>query len=99
MRYRLLTGVGFLGWAIVVACLASGSLAAQVPAAAARRTPPPAGTPARMADGRPDLQGIYNVATITPLERLPGFGGRLVLTSEEAAALEQYERQRNQRST
>ena len=26
----------------------------------------------RMADGHPDLQGVYDLATMTPLERLPG---------------------------
>ena len=99
-RHRLLTVVGFLGVATAAAWLASGSLAAQAPAPAARQgTPASPLTPARRVDGRPDLQGIYNVATITPLERLPGFGGRLVLTTDEAAALEQYEQQRNQRST
>src|ERR1700680_4869884 len=94
MRHRLLTVAGFSGVAIAAAWLASGSLAAQVPAAATKR-----GTLARTVDGRPDLQGIYNVATITPLERLTGFGGGLVLTSEQATALDKDERQRNQRST
>jgi hypothetical protein len=45
------------------------------------------------AQARPDLQGVYNVATITPLERPAGVE-RLVLTDKEAAALEQYEEQR-----
>src|SRR5258708_642038 len=40
----------------------------------------------RMADGHPDLQGIYDVATLTPMERLPGVS--LVLTKEQAAAVE-----------
>jgi len=47
----------------------------------------------RMADGHPDLQGIYDVATMTPVERLAGVKS-LVLTKEEAAAMEEYERQR-----
>ena len=37
---------------------------------------------------------MYDVATMTPLERPAEAGGRLVLTKEEAAALEQYEHQR-----
>jgi hypothetical protein len=48
----------------------------------------------RTADGHPDLQGIYDVATMTPLERPAGLGNRLVLTKEEAAALERYEVER-----
>jgi hypothetical protein len=40
----------------------------------------------RTSDGHPDLQGIYDVATLTPMERLPGVS--LVLTPEQAAAAE-----------
>ena len=29
-------------------------------------------SPPRLADGHPDLQGTYDLATVTPLERLPG---------------------------
>ena len=50
-----------------------------------------------MADGRPDLQGTFNVATITPVDRPAEFGNRLVLTDVEAASMEQYEVQRNEK--
>ena len=40
----------------------------------------------RTADGHPDLQGVYDVATLTPLERAAG--QPLVQTDEEAARLE-----------
>ena len=40
----------------------------------------------RMPDGHPDLQGIYDLATITPLERAQGT--KLVLTNEQALKLE-----------
>jgi len=40
----------------------------------------------RMPDGHPDLQGTYDVATLTPLER--PMGAKLALTKEEAAKLE-----------
>jgi hypothetical protein len=43
-------------------------------------------TPPRMADGHPDLQGTYDLATVTPLERAPG--SKAVLTKEEADKLE-----------
>ena len=42
----------------------------------------------RTAHGAPDLQGIWTNATITPFERPSQFGDRLVLTAEEAGAME-----------
>ena len=56
---------------------------AQAPSAARRTSPVP-----RAVDGHPDLQGTFDVATITPLDRAPEFGNRLILTDKEAAALE-----------
>ena len=46
----------------------------------------PAGGMPRLADGHPDLQGTYDLGTITPLERRAGTP--LVLTDEEAEKLE-----------
>jgi hypothetical protein len=40
----------------------------------------------RMPDGHPDLEGMYDLATLTPLERPAG--AKAVLTDAEAAALE-----------
>ena len=51
----------------------------------------------RTADGRPDLTGLYDVATMTPVERPAEFEGRLNLTAEEVAEMVQYEEQRNVR--
>src|SRR5438445_1946361 len=42
--------------------------------------------PRRLADGHPDLQGTYDLATITPLDR--PFGAPAVYTKEEARKLE-----------
>ena len=42
----------------------------------------------RLADGQPDLQGIWTNATITPLERPAAMAGKAFLTEEEAAAIE-----------
>ena len=42
----------------------------------------------RRADGRPDLSGTYDTATLTPLQRPERFGDRLTLTAEEAATVE-----------
>src|SRR5205814_3220584 len=41
----------------------------------------------RLADGHPDLQGTYDLATLTPVERRPGMP--LILSDAEARQLEQ----------
>ena len=43
-------------------------------------------SPLRMPDGRPDLQGTYDLATLTPLERAPGM--KAALSREEVAKFE-----------
>src|SRR5262249_46361685 len=43
----------------------------------------------RTPDGRPDLQGIWDFRTLTPLERPDNLSGKDVLTSEEAVQLEE----------
>ena len=88
MRTRTLTYIGSL----VLATAAAASLGAQTakPAAKAPRKP---WTAPRTLDGKPDLSGFYDVATMTPVERPAGVE-RLVLTPQEAAALEQYEYER-----
>ena len=48
-----------------------------------------ASTPFRTPWGHPDLQGIWDFRTITPLERPEEFAGKDFLTEEEAADLEQ----------
>ena len=42
----------------------------------------------RLADGRPDLSGVWDFRTATPLERPKVFADRETLTEEEAAAFE-----------
>ena len=39
--------------------------------------------------GDPDLQGVWNDATSTPLQRLSAVGGKDVLNDEEAAEFQQ----------
>src|SRR5262252_9451778 len=51
-------------------------------------------TPPRMADGKPDLQGTYTFATITPLQRPSALAGKDVLSPEEAAEFEVSENDR-----
>jgi hypothetical protein len=45
----------------------------------------------RMPDGRPDLSGTYDIATLTPLSRPAKYGDKLYLTPEEAAEIERRE--------
>ena len=65
-----------------------GVLMAPVPAAT-QSPAPTAGTwaPPRTPDGQPDLQGIWDFRTITPLERPQEYAGRELLTDEEIAQL------------
>src|SRR5436305_4799950 len=78
-----------LAIAAAAASLNSGTVSAQ---AATPATPAKAAIH-RLADGHPDLQGTYDVATLTPVDR-PRGAKNLVLTEQEAAAMEKYEAQR-----
>ena len=60
----------------------------------ARGTRASAYEPPRMPDGRPDLQGVYDLATLTPLERPAG--ANATLTDAEASRLEQNVARRSQ---
>ncbi len=42
----------------------------------------------RRADGKPDLSGSYDIASLTPFQRDPSLGDRELMTREEAAAIE-----------
>jgi hypothetical protein len=76
---------------IVCIPMAPRRVAAQTPAAAAAKTKAPGKTwaPPRTPDGQPDLQGIWDYRTATPLERPARFAGKAFLTDEEVA---EYER-------
>jgi hypothetical protein len=89
MRSRLLTLIGILSPAIMVASVA---LHAQT-SASSQRT----GTAPRTAWGDPDVRGVWHYATMTPLERDRELAGKATFTEEEAAAYERQflERQQN----
>jgi hypothetical protein len=89
MRRRFLVFPGALIVAIAVLTLASGAyLAGQAPKASGTSKASP-----RTSDGKPDLHGIWDFRTLTPLERPSELAGKQVLTDEEAA---DFERKRQQ---
>lgn len=82
MSHRCFTSLAVLALGITVV--------AAVPAAGqARAATTGKYTAPRLADGHPDLQGIWNYGTVTPLERPKELADKPVLTEEEAA---EYER-------
>src|ERR1700740_2943714 len=93
MRHRFvlsLTG-------IAVVCLLALPAAAQAPSHTAKKPPAKSSakswTPPHTPDGKPDLQGVWNSATLTPLQR-PANGpgaGKEFFTPEEAAQFTKQE--------
>jgi hypothetical protein len=86
----------YLGALIIAAAcmpLNPASLAAQSPTAAPPHAAAPHDwTPPRTPDGQPDLQGYWNSATYTPLERPAEFKDKAFFTAAEAEA---FARRRN----
>lgn len=79
---------GYTGYARGPALVVSAAFMLLAPAVAAAQAPSndtPAGRVTPWGD--PDLQGIWNHGTITPLERPSEYAGREQLTDEEVAAL------------
>ena len=77
--------MSYRGCAAAIAVLAVIALSAGAAGAQTLRTP----------WGAPDLQGIWDFRTITPLERPEELGDKAFLTAEEAAQAEQETIQRN----
>ena len=71
----------------MMACALIAGLALAPVSAAGQ--PPDAPEPPRTPWGQPDLQGIWDFRTITPLQRPEDRGDQEFLTEEEAASLEQ----------
>jgi hypothetical protein len=96
MRGRGGSVLGALFVSVVAAYFMSVSVAGQTP------RPGPAAAPAgqakgglpRTPDGHVDLQGTYDIATLTPIERPRRANGKLTMTEKDAAAIEGAERQR-----
>ncbi len=98
MTRRVLMSVAAAGCAVAVVWLLAVPVAGQAPrpggtpAAAAQAPAKPAArpfTPPKTPWGDPDLQGIWNFATSTPLERPSNFGDKAVLSDQEAEQFEE----------
>src|SRR5580704_14489885 len=92
MQHRILASIGILAGVTVMVVPSAG----QAPAAAKSSPKVTAKTaaakkplPLRTPWGDPDLQGVWNDATSTPLQRPDGLGGKDVLTDEEAAEFQE----------
>ena len=72
----------------------AASLLVIIPGIAWAQSAKAAATGSRTAWGTPDLQGIWDFRTITPLERPSALAEKQVLTNEEAAAFEEQENRR-----
>src|SRR5579863_1534729 len=88
MNHRLLTLIG-------IAAVSLSTAAAQAPAKAdtPKKVVAKVTTPAKKVPhtpwGDPDLQGVWNDATSTPLQRPGGVGSKDILTDEEAVDFQQ----------
>ena len=81
MKLRLADVVRLFLVVIALGSLAPTFVAAQ-PAASAEASVP------RTPDGRPDLQGVWDFSSLTPLQRPAVLAGREFLTDEDVSALE-----------
>ena len=92
-RFRISLGVLAIVVGVVsalAALIAAGGQSTSTPAAAAAQTTAATSwTPPKTAWGDPDLQGIYNYGTSTPLQRPKQVGDKEVLSDEEAEALQE----------
>jgi hypothetical protein len=97
MRSRLLALTAFTALAVALVWVAPITLAGQAALPSGLTKPTVAADVPRTPDGKPDMQGFWNAATLTPLERQPRFGDRAWITVEEAEAIEKEEAARRER--
>ena len=84
MRNRIVAVFSVLGIAILSTVVLSGQTSARSSAGAGVKPQVP-----RTPDGKPDLQGIWDFRTVTPMERPPEFVNKPFLTEQEVAEYEQ----------
>ncbi len=94
MTNRRAALIGVPAIALLAVCAAAPTSAqesakSRTPAAQTYKVP-------RLPDGRPDLQGVWDYRSITPLEVPDSAAGKTVYSDEEAAEVEQRAKARNQ---
>jgi hypothetical protein len=91
MTHRLLTSMGVL--AVVIGLVSLPAVAGQARTAGAKTKAEPSAkatwTATRTPWGDPDLQGVWNDATSTPLERSREVGEKQILGDQEAAGFQE----------
>jgi hypothetical protein len=98
MIHRCLTSTGGPALAIVAAFLAPVPVAGQSASSPAKTTAAAENWKVpRTADGQPDLQGVWDFRTITPMQRPGALGTKAYFTDEEAANFEREENRRQNR--
>jgi len=93
MRHRSLASSGALAVLIAIGLPAAVSIAGQAPTATSTK----AWTPPRTVDGQPDLQGVWNYSSGTPLERPAALAGKAAFTDQELARAEEQALERSNR--
>ena len=83
MRHRVVGSIGLIA-ALVVAPSAGRTVVAQ-----ARPPAPKAPSIPRTPDGKPDLQGAWSFANVTPFERPAALGEKAVLSDDDVAQIEE----------
>src|SRR5689334_18680211 len=71
-------------WAISLTIALSALVSIHVHGQSPGRPSRPGSASSRTVDGHPDLSGMYNAATVTPLERPDVFQGKATATEAEA---------------
>ena len=93
MSHRCATSIGVLAVVIALVSLAPRVSGQNQPAKTNTWKTP------RTPDGQPDLQGVWNYASGTPLERPEAFAGRPFLKDDEVAEAEKQLQERGKAQT
>jgi len=97
MNHRFLSSTSGPAIVIAAALLMPAPVAGQSASAPATTVAANNSAVPRTADGQPNLQGVWDFRTITPMERSRALGSKAFFTDEEAANFEREENRRQNR--